>query len=434
MADINTAISGPMDSTEYGNISNITVSRVSVQPENKTEISLTSGNTSDLYFSIPSKPNSFINGANSYLTFTYTLEGSTPTTAVTGAISNGSAGSFIRNLETIAGSTSLELINSYNVLYALQDDMMSLSRSNTLGSILEDKHLSDPKAGFDREIDTTASDGYTQKRRICQPLMSAAIGTLQNKYMPVGNDIGLRLRLTMESPDVALIFSGAVAQAGYKLEDITLELDYLTTDSATYKQMTLEADGVFKVSGTGVSHHQMTISGGATSSTILLPARNSSIKNFITVLRDTVKSTSQLHNSVGDRTRASISSYVYRNGGQNYPNLPVSVDSYSSSEAFVELSKCLHALHNTTSHCVFNRDDYVANDSTFHKGGFAFGIDFEESNFSAMAGLNSRDSNTFLSLEHSSPIASAGLICDTFVFFDTIFEINTMTGEIMVSK
>ena len=434
MADINTAISRPMDSTDYGAISNIVVSRVSVQPENKTEISLTGGNTSDLYFSIPSKSNSFINGANSYLTFTYTLEGTTATAAVTGAISNGSAGSFIRNLETIASSTSLELINSYNVLYALQDDMMSLGRSTTIGSILEDKHLIDAKTGVARSVAAANSVGYTQKRRLVQPLMSCSLGTLQTKYMPVGNDMGLRLRLTMEAPDVALHFSGAVAVAGYKLEDITFEIEYLTTDAATYKQMIQEAEGVFKVSGTGVAHHQMTLSAGATSSTILIPARNSSIKNFITVLRDTNKTTSKTHNSVGDRTRASMSSYVYRNGGQNYPNLPVAVDDYTSAESFTELSKCFHALHNTTSNCVFNRDDYVADNSTGHKGSYAFGCDFEESGFSAMAGLNSRDSNTFLSLEHSSPIAAAGLVVDTFCFYDTIIEINTMTGEVMVSK
>lgn len=433
MADINTAISSPMDSTDYGAISNITVSRVSVQPENKTEISLTGGNTSDLYFSIPSKPNSFINGANSYLTFTYTLAGTTPTTAVTGSISNGSAGSFIKNLETIASSTSVELINNYNVLYALQDDMMSLGRSTTIGSILEDKHLTDAKTGFARDVATAGSAGFTQKRRICEPLMSCALGTLQSKYLPVGSDMGLRLRLTMEAPDVALHFSGAVAVAGYKLEDITYEIEYLTTDAATYKQMIQEAGGVFKVSGTGVAHHQITLTGGATSSTILIPARNSSIKNFITVMRDTVKSTSKLHNSVGDRSRASLSSYVYRNGGQNYPNLPVSVDDFSSSESFVELSKCFHGLHNTTSNCVFNRDEYVANDGA-GKGSYALGVEFEESGQSAMSGLNSRDSNTFLTLEHSAPIAAAGLVVDTFCFYDCIVELNAITGEVLVSK
>jgi hypothetical protein len=433
MADINTAISGPMDVTDYKAMSNVVISRVSIQPENKTELSLTSGNTSDLYFSIPAKPNSFLNGANSYMSFTYTCEGTTPTAGAFAQVSNGSAGAFIRTLETIAGSTSLELINSYNVLYALQDDMMSLSRSNTLGSILEDKHLTLAKQGHARSV-AAGGDGFTQKRRICMPLMSVAVGTLQDKYMPVGKDVGLRLRLTMEDPNVALAVSAPVAVAGYKLEDITYELEYLTTDSATYNQIVKESGGVMKVSGTGVSNFQTTISQGGTNNSVLIPARFSSVKNYITTLRDGSKSTNGGYNSIGDRTRASMVSYVYRVHGQNYPNLPVSVDSYNSSESFVELLKCFHSLHNTTSHCVFNRDDYVTNNSADGRGSYAFGIDFEEAGFSAMGGLDTQSANTFLTLEHSAPVPSNGLICDTFCFHDVIIEINTVTGEVLVSR
>ena len=122
MAELNTAISPPMDITDYKSISSVKVSRVSVQPENKTELLLSGSNTSDVYFSIPSRPNSFLNGANSYLSFTYTLEGTTPTAGSAIQIANGTGSSFIRSLETIAGATSLELINDYNVLGCLVDD------------------------------------------------------------------------------------------------------------------------------------------------------------------------------------------------------------------------------------------------------------------------------------------------------------------------
>jgi hypothetical protein len=265
------------------------------------------------------------------------------------------------------------------------------------------------------------------------PLMSSAVGTLQEKYLPVWNDIGLRLRLTMEDPNVALVFSTAVAVAGYKLEDITYELEYLTTDSATYNQINKESGGVMKVSATGVSNFQTTISQGGKNNNVLIPARFSSVKNYITTLRDDSNASGVGFNSVGDRTRASMTSYVYRIHGQNYPNLPVSVDSFNSSESFVELSKCFHALHNTTSHCVFNRDDYVANSSANGRGSFSFGIDFEESGL-AIQGLDSQSANTYLSLEHSAPVPASGLVCDTFCFYDMIIEINSLTGEVLVSK
>ena len=155
-------------------------------------------------------------------------------------------------------------------------------------------------------------------------------------------------------------------------------MEYITTDSATYKQIVKESGGVMKVSGTGVSNFQTTLSAGGTNNTVLGPARFSSVKNFITTLRDGTKATNLGYDSIADRTRASIVSCVYRIQRQNYPNLPVSVDAYNSSESFCELIKCFHSLHNTTSPTVFNRDDYVANERTLGRGSYAFGIVFGE--------------------------------------------------------
>jgi hypothetical protein len=151
-------------------------------------------------------------------------------------------------------------------------------------------------------------------------------------------------------------------------------------------------------------------------------------------LRDGTKATNLGYNSIADRTRASIVSYVYRIQRQNYPNLPVIVDAYNSSESFCELIKCFHSLHNTTSHTGFNRDDHVANERTLGRGSYAFGIDFEEAGFSAMQGIDTQSANTFITLEHSAAVPAAGLVCDTFAFHDVIIEINTVTGEVLVSR
>ena len=117
--ELNTAISPPMDITSYKSISSVKTSRVSIQPENKTSLSLVGSNTSDLYFSLPSRPNSFLAGSESFLTFTYTFEGTTPTASSSVQICNGSPQSFLRNLETTAGATSLELVNEMNALGCL---------------------------------------------------------------------------------------------------------------------------------------------------------------------------------------------------------------------------------------------------------------------------------------------------------------------------
>lgn len=434
MSDLNSAISTPMDVTDYKSISSVKVSRVSVQPENKTELALTGGNTSDLYFSIPSRPSSFLNGQNSYLTFTYTAQGTTHDFAKHVSISNGTGGSFIKTLETIAGSTSLELINNYNVLNCVQDDFMSATRSKTLGSILEDKHHQHIKRGEPRDISDEDADGFFDKRRICIPLMSVAVGTLQDKYFPVDKDVGLRLRLTMEDPNIVFQTDGeVVGTSGYKLEDITFELEYLECGPATYQQIVQESGGVMKVSGTGVGNFATSLPAGSKSNTILIPARFSSVRNYLTCFRSAMSATSRRHNSTGGRTRDYIQNYVYRVHGKNYPNLPVSADEYTSAEVMCEVLKAFHSLHNTISDCVFTKSNFCQS-SSVTEGAFLTGIDFEEPGFSAgqMSGLDTQSANTFLTLEHSR--ACSALVVDTFAFYDTIIEINTVTGEVMVSK
>jgi hypothetical protein len=210
-------------------------------------------------------------------------------------------------------------------LACLVDDFQSGDRCKTLGNILEDKHVSATKQGHPRPIDAVlTSDGFTQKRRITIPLMSVAVGTLQDKYMPMGTDLGMRLRLTFEAPDVALVASlGFAGTLGYKLEDITYECEYLDCDSSTYNSIVAEGDGILKVSGTGVSSFQTTVSTGSTQNTLLIPARYSSVRNYMTIIRENAVITSTLSNSTGSRTRDNVVSWVYRVAGKNYPNLEV---------------------------------------------------------------------------------------------------------------
>ena len=438
MSELVSAISTSMDVSDYKALTNVKVSRVSIQPENKSDITMTAGNTSDLFVSYPSRPNSFLDGNNSYLTFTYTMEGTAHGTGRSVAFSNGTPSSLIRTLETIAGSTSIELINSYNVISAVVDDFQHKDRAKTLGTILEDKHASDHKAGFSRDVATATSAGFTQKRRICIPLMSLAVGSLADKYFPMGSDIGLRLRLTMEDPNIAFRTehdSDADFAVGYKLEDITYEATYLETDAKTYNQIVKESGGVMKVSGTGIGNFSHTVPQGGTTNTVLIPARYSSVRSYMTTMRDGDSATKNAYNSPGGRTRANLTSYVYRIHGKNYPNLPVVCDEYTSSESFCEFLKTLHSLHNTSQSCVFPASAYVHSGDN-HQGSFVFGLDLEEQGFSSssMSGLDTNSGNTFLELIHSSAVPSTGLVVDTFCFYDAIVEINTTTGEVMVSK
>ena len=326
----------------------------------------------------------------------------------------------------------MELINNYGALACLVDDFQSGDRCKTLGNILEDKHVSATKQGHPRSI-AAGGEGFTQKRRICIPLMSV-LGTNSDQYFPMGTDLGMRLRLTFEAPDVALVAStGFTGSLGYSLEDITYECEYLDCDPSVYNSIVEEADGILKVSATGVSNFSTTIPAGSTQNTLLIPARYSSVRNYMTIIRENATITSKLKNSNGSRTRDNIVNWVYRLAGKNYPNLPVPADEYNSAETMCEVLKCFHSLHNTQQNVAFNAANWVSNGQPLD-GAFCLGIDFEEANQSAlqMSGISTQSANTFLELQHSAACAASTV--DTFCWYDSIIEIDTRTGECMVSK
>jgi len=424
-----------MDITQYKAISSAKISRVSIQPENKTSLSLTGSNQSQLYFALPSRPNSLLDGANSFLTFLYTFEGTTPTDAVDVEISNGTGASFINSLSTICGATECESITDYNAIACLIDDFSSDDRSSTLGTILEDKDDVNYKAGLERSVATSTSVGFTQQRRICIPLLSVIAGTTGDRYFPMGDDLGVRLRLNFEAPNVALKCTNNVVPTvlGYSLTDITYEAQYLEIAPSIYKSLRSEAGGVFKVSGTGISNFQTTVGAGATQNTLLIPARFSSVRNMMTICRTNASIVAPDGNSPGARSRDNISSYVYRVGGKNYPNLEVPADEYTSAEVMMELLKCFHSLHNTAQSVAFKASNWVDSTEATRQGAFAMGIDFEEAGFGPMmmGGLDTNSMNTFLELKHSS--ACKATTYNTYVFHDLIIEIDS-NGEVMVSR
>jgi hypothetical protein len=431
-SEMNQAISVAMDVTKYKAMSGLKIHKHSIQPENRVSIAMTKGNTSDLYFALHARPNSFINGMNTHLSYNYSYVGTTPLAAAFVENCNGSP-NFIRTLETLAGSTSLELINNYNVLAATLDDISSAERGKTLGSILQDKSTTAIKRGNARSVIAAAAEGFSP-RRVCIPLISSVVGVNSEVYLPVGRDIGLRLRLTMEDPAIALHVSGVttgITNLGYELTDITLEVEYIEVPPSIYNTLANEAEGVFKISGVGISNFTNNVSAGANSQSLLIPARYSSVRNFLTVNRLQTVVNNEYKNSLGGRTRDNITSYSYRISGTPYPNLPVVCDGTTSAEALTEVIKSFHGHGDLSMNVCFDRTDFVRNGED---GAFMIGIDFEEAGFSAqqMSGINTTSGNVFLELGYSS--ASSASVFDSYCFYDQIIEINSQTGEVSISR
>ena len=414
-----TAITQAMDLTEYRNMGGGKSRRVSINPENTQSVSLAGSETKEVYFAYPSSSNAMINGQNSYLTFTVKVAGVDDDDF---SFANG-ASSLIESLQLDIGSTTVELINEYNVFAGIVEDFQPLSRSKNLGSILHG-------TGATAKIGRTIEGDNTVGIRVSIPLYSAVLGTMAQNHCPAVD--GMRLRLTFAQPDYAMKEDAGTATANvYQLSDISIEADYIDVLPQVYQQIVMESGGIMKCHGTGVGSFQTTMT-ASTQNTLLIPARYSSLKNYFSVFRlSTAFANDQ--NTIGARVLPNLKQYQYRIEGKSYPSTAVSCLG-GGGEAMAEVVKSFHALHSTQLDCVFDADDYKI-ESLSTTGSFVIGLDFEHEGGSSsiISGMDTLNSNTFLELQGDGGNVLASTV-NTFALHDLIVEFNMLDGTVNVSK
>ena len=415
-----TAITQAMDLTEYRNMGGGKSRRVSINPENTQSVSLAGSETKEVFFAYPSSSNAMINGQNSYLTFTVKVAG---VDADDFSMANGSPSSLVENLQLDIGSTTVELINDYNVFAGIVEDFQPLSRSQNLGSILHG-------TGATAKIGRTIEGDDTVGIRVSIPLYSAVLGTMAQNHCPAVD--GMRLRITFAQPDYAMKEDAGTATANvYQLSDISIEADYIDVLPQVYQQIVMESGGIMKCHGTGVGSFQTTMT-ASTQNTLLIPARYSSLKNYFSVFRlSTAFANDQ--NTIGARVLPNLKQYQYRIEGKSYPSTAVSCLG-GGGEAMAEVVKSFHALHSTQLDCVFDADDYKI-ETLSTTGAFVLGLDFEHEGGSSsiISGMDTLNSNTFLELQGDGGNVLASTV-NTFALHDLIVEFNMLDGTVNVSK
>jgi len=441
------ALTPLLDVSAFRSMGSAVSRRVLVQPENLSSLSLGTA-TQDVYFALPSGRYSMINGQNSYLFFDATV--TIATNALNGGFSNGSASSAIRGLELIIGNQSVELLDRYNNFAAIVEDFQSKGRDLNIGSILGGSDTTVVKTpGY---LATAAAQAQPV-RRFCVPIYSSVLGTLASQVCPAVD--GIRLKLTFETLAIATQESttaglaGTAAITSCSITNINLAMDYLDVDPVIHSQLIQESGGVFKTHGPGVANFQTTIaSAAASSASVLIPARYSSVKSYMTSFRNsaTTGSSAGIYNSFA-RYNPHIKSFSYRIDGRQYPSVPIIAHNGTvdlAGEVFMELIKCFDAANAVTFDCVFNLGMYVSTgtlDTTAtvpkNTDSFLIGVDFEEAmggGRAVVSGKDTNSNNTFLECQfHDSSVMPAMLI-DTYALYDSILECNMMTGEVSVSK
>lgn len=449
------AITSMLDLTSFKAMGAAKSRRVTVNPETNSTFT-SSASTTDVYFSLPSGKFSFINGQNSYIVMDIRAKytASTTTAAAIG-FCNGSASSLIRSMEVQLQSQSVELLDKYNVFAGLVEDFQSIGRTGTVMNILgggpnavdgsvantvkQSIQLGTVSA-FSATGSVTAAAVTGPYYRVAIPLYSSVLGNLQQQVMPAAD--GIRLRLTFESSDVPILWSGGgtLTANSYDITRLALEMDYLDVAPEVHSQLVAEAGGVLRQHGSAVANFGTSIAASGTQQSILIPARFSSLKNFFTVFRVTANVTAAAKNSTGDRYNPNLVDYVYRIDGRNYPAVNVIAGIGGASyvplagEVFMELAKCFHALHSAAFDCVFDGANYVDSTGTNNTGSFAIGIDMEQDQAGkvVISGMDTNSSNTYLDLNLQA--APTACNCDTFAVYDLIIEYDASSGALSFSK
>ena len=482
MAD--TAITPPMDLSAYRSMGSARSRRVTILPEN-TSVVTGSTSTSDIYFAIPSGRFAMINGQNSYLSFDYTITG-TSTSATNGATAiplgptGGTAQSFLRALEVIIQSQSVEYLDQYNVFAGIQGDFQPKWRQRNVQSILEGAWdgggvvpdtlavlaVADPLGNTAAQIGTwgngvlglainadvgrVANLLQTNKvpyahttdvvYRATIPLYSSVLGTLAQQYMPAMD--GIRLRLVFDT--IARACFGATATA-YALSNIRLQMDYIDVEPAIHDQLVRESGGVLKTHCIGVSNYSSTQSKTALVSSILIPARFSSVKAILMAWRysTNASSTTSTLNKVSSRFFPNLDYFSWNIGGRQFPptNIQCGITgatNYTGAEAFMEVSKIFGELHSPSFDVGFKRCQYLGNTDRVDNA-FLAGIDFEEYSGSGkiVSGVDTNSSNIYFQASHKavwSTIVDQDAVVDAFVMYDLIIECQVSTGSVSFSK
>ena len=428
MSSYTPVISREIDLTAYKGVQPGRSRRITVQPDNLSTYT-SSSSTADIFFSIPASRNSFIQTTATQLVFNVLGNSSVASTA---SLSNGSGSSIIQAMEVVVQNQQVENLLNYATYAAIIEDCQDLSRSVNTGSILNGT-TSTLKAGKVISSATVDADGVPV--RCIQPLYSGLLGAGAEQYCPMVD--GIRVKLTLATSNNALTITSGTAF--YKLSQISLQLEVMDFDSATMSALIAQGGGSLKQHMTCVNNYQTTLA-AATSNSLLIPARFSSVKGLLCAFRLSANlSSPATENAPGDRILPQISSYFFQVDGANVPSVPVlvadSATSVYAGEALSEVMKVFGASNSAQFSTVFAEANYEDLAGTSGTGSFILGLNFESQDSAGSALISGRDlnsSNVYLNLTHYANASAS--VCDTFALYDQVITYDMMTGSISQSK
>ena len=323
-----------------------------------------------------------------------------------------SASSFIRLLEVTYGSNVLEYISEYNVLYhTLFDSQGSPTQALFSGNILEAMHPNFNRAG----VDIDGDEGY---RTVCIPLLSGVLGTLQNRYVPVGDMVRnmLRLQLTLANQNDPHV---SPAARDWFVKDCELVCEMVVLNSETARAISAANSGGYRIPMQTYSAHSSSLEVGTGNCNILMSGNYRSLKTLLTVFRKQSNAVDVTKKYITERFNpfGSTGRWQFNVGGIMIPQKPVD----SPEEAYAELMKAFHAYGSLDNHGLFTWSDFQAAEGTFIAA-----QDMETQSHKSMlseGGVDVSSATIHFVGQFAAPLTDA-LRCDQFAHYDAVLFVD----------
>jgi len=298
------------------------------------------------------------------------------------------------------------------------------------------------------ELTTGNGDEIAQNKTetFIVPLCSGVLGSLAERYLPLGAMNGGDLRIEIQLADFNTgLWDGEQGTAA-GASDITIENVVLLTsmlDLPPEVQMNIDQalGGVYNIPTSMYQEAQTTTTAGAVKDLLQLPFRVSSCKGILTTFRNS--------NSVSDITKRSISGtfnplnddgeYQWRLGNNTLvPMVPIK----GSKEAFYEsVQKGFNLWNHTRASSDINKDHwYYFYDQAYYEGDFFLFVNTEHhpgAQAQMESGTNLLNGNSYLSISYgkknataTTPGLGASTLVTSFVSYDSIVRVENGVANV----
>jgi hypothetical protein len=330
-----------------------------------------------------------------------------------------------------AGSTLIKDVSDFsNVFTILKDTCSSASCVRTKDTILVGADPTRLRSPLHQNSGVSVS--YSM------PLVSI-VGTLSggDRYLPFhALAASPRLSITWADFNQACACAGAPTAVSGTITNVSLSTQNLTLDAEVFAQIAAASNNLYQWSSSIWKTYRDVHAAGQQSRSIVIPARNDSVKSVFITQREAANANLRTANSVHDRIRNLLVSYRARVGSQWVNNSAVSTTG-NALEAYCEMTRVFSNPASESSAGLFALTDWIKDTSTAPtttsvEGSFLIGQEMESfSNSKLISGQSTAANSLVIELTYTgSPLA---VNIDTVVEVDAKFQIDGATGQMSVA-